>query len=350
MNSIVDYIRETPEKMHHILKMSEDLFEEIKVESFDRIVLTGSGTSYHAGVQCKKFLQSVLKVEVEALYPFMITDDYLESADVNTLVVGISQGGSSYSTYRAMEKAKEKGCKVASMAGMEQALIDEVADYVLTIHCGPEEAGAKTKGFTCTKLNIFLLGIEVALERQLIDKNTHQAYLAELQKVINGYDKVYQQSIEWVERNKEKLASTKEMRIVGTEDVFGNVLEGALKLLETLRVPVSGYEFEEFVHGIYNAVNEDSTLLFIDTGKEERMGTLISTLSEWTSHVFLISNGKETKGEGLNLALEDNLFNDMLYIVPIQLICGVVPQIKGIDPAVPKDRDFHRKLKSKKLD
>jgi len=37
------------------------------------------------------------------------------------------------------------------------------------------------------------------------------------------------------------------------------------------------------------------------------------------------------------------------YIIPVQLICAYVPQLKGIDPSTPKDKDFHRKLGSKKL-
>ncbi len=41
--------------------------------------------------------------------------------------------------------------------------------------------------------------------------------------------------------------------------MFGTVQEGALKMLETLRCPVAGYEFEEFIHGIYNAFDERST-------------------------------------------------------------------------------------------
>ncbi len=87
------------------------------------------------------------------------------------MLVGISQGGSSYSTYNAMKLGIRNGVKVASMAGVDNALIDEVADFVLTVHCGAEEAGPKTKGFNTTKLNIMLFGLHVALERnQITDK------------------------------------------------------------------------------------------------------------------------------------------------------------------------------------
>src|SRR5699024_3689076 len=110
-------------------------------------------------------------IDVEVLYPFMVTDELLMNNKKNTLLVGISQGGSSYSTYNAMKLGVKNGVKVASMEGVDNALIDEVADFVLTVYCGPEEAGAKTKGFNTTKLNIMLFGLYVALERNQITEN-----------------------------------------------------------------------------------------------------------------------------------------------------------------------------------
>lgn len=73
----------------------------------------------------------------------MITKDTFKGKNEKTLIIGISQGGSSYSTYNAMKLAKECGCITASMAGCENALIDEAADYILTVYCGEEKAGAK---------------------------------------------------------------------------------------------------------------------------------------------------------------------------------------------------------------
>ena len=58
------------------------------------------------------------------------------------------------------------------------------------------------------------------------------------------------------------ISHCKEIRVTGPAAIYGDVLESALKLLETMRCPVSGYEFEEFIHGIYNAINEDS-MVFI---------------------------------------------------------------------------------------
>ncbi|RNM41024.1 SIS domain-containing protein, partial [Salmonella enterica] len=82
-------------------------------------------------------------------WPFMLDDETLARSG-KALVVGISQGGGSLSTLAAMERARNVGHITASMAGVAPATIDRAADYILTVPCGEETAGAKTKGYHCT--------------------------------------------------------------------------------------------------------------------------------------------------------------------------------------------------------
>ncbi|MEB3364073.1 hypothetical protein SDC49_11110 [Lactobacillus sp. R2/2] len=42
------------------------------------------------------------------------------------------------------------------MAGEKDAYIDQIADEVMTVNIGEEKAGAKTKGYYSTKLNLLL--------------------------------------------------------------------------------------------------------------------------------------------------------------------------------------------------
>ncbi|MGO0861852.1 SIS domain-containing protein, partial [Clostridioides difficile] len=288
---IQDYMLETPVRMREIISNADNLFNEVKKEDIKKIIITGSGTSYHSGLQVQPYLQNLLDVDVVAKYPFMITEDTFKFDNIdnkNTLVVGISQGGSSYSAYNAMKLAEDKGCKIASMAGCKNALIDEVSDYILTVNCGEEKSGAKTKGFYCTKLNLMLLGLQIAREKGIISSEKYNEEINKILDTIDRFESVYKSSEKWIERNKEKLVNAKEIRIIGHSDIYGDTLESALKLLETMRIPVTGYEFEEFIHGVYNAINSDSTIFILDTGKEPRVTKMVEVLSGWTENVFVI--------------------------------------------------------------
>ena len=346
MNLIEQYLQETPAKMGEIIEKSEDLFSGIRGESFDRIIVTGSGTSFHAAQQTLRYMQGLLSAEVMAFYPFMITERLFGN---RTLLIGLSQGGSSISTYNAMKLARENGAITASMSGTDNALVDEAADHTFKIHCGEEKAGAKTKGYYCTKLNLMLFALYMSRSHGRVLPAEFDGHIGRVVKAKDRYMTVYRQSEEWLEKNRENLLNTKEMRVIGTADLYGDALEGALKLLETMRAPATGYEFEEFIHGIYNAVDEKSTLFIMDSGVEDRVAKLTKALSEWTQNIHVIGRNVENNGKNLRAdVVEDKDYHTFNFLIPIQLICAKIPPLLGIEPSVPKDTRFHTKLGSKR--
>lgn len=337
------YVKETPERMKKMILAADALFSEVRNIEVNRIVITGSGTSYHSGVQIRDYLSKFSGIPVDVYYPFMVNERVLK--DKKTLFIGISQGGSSYSTYRAMKLAKEQGCLTASMAGTQEAFIDEVADFILTVDCGEENAGAKTKGYHCTKLNLMLLALQLGLARGNINDAEYKNEIEKFEKGIANFYRICSLSEKWIDDNQEKFVHAEDIRIIGTGEIYGDTLEGALKLLETLRIPVTGYEFEEFIHGVYNAINEKSTIIIFDTGVEPRVSKLVEVLSQWTSNIFIIGSYETNSIQDM----EGEFIRDFEYIIPIQLICAKVPLLKGIEPDIPKDPSFHMKLNSKKM-
>ena len=154
-------IRETPIRMMEIVENHQNLFKEVVKNRYQKIIITGSGSSYHAGVAAKECMLKYMQIPVEVLYPFEI-ESYIFQNSQTTLVIGISQSGTSLSTYRAMKRAKKHGCHIASMSGRDDnaVVLNEVADYILTVKCGEEgDLQPKTKGMLCTIANLMLLGV-----------------------------------------------------------------------------------------------------------------------------------------------------------------------------------------------
>lgn len=349
MASIESYLQETPEKMLVITEKASDLFAEVKKAPIERIVVTGSGTSYHSGKQMAAQMQHFVQFKVVAMYPFEINEEtFLKDSD-KTLVVGISQGGSSYSTYNAMKLAKSCGCMTASMAGEKAVFIDEVADYVLTVYCGEETAGAKTKGFYCTKLNLLLLALSIGVAQGKVTNEQYEQEITAVKEAANHFKKVYDASEKWINMHKDVLANAEEIRVTGPASLYGDTLESALKLLETMRCPVTGYEFEEFIHGIYNAINEKSTVFILDDGNEPRSNKMKEVLSGWSDSIFLITNYESEQADLVLPTVENPQALTFNFIIPLQLICAKIPTLRGVDPSTPKDPNFHMKLGSKRM-
>lgn len=152
----------------------------------------------------------------------------------------------------------------------------------------------------------------------------------------------------WAQTNALALRDSADIRLTGPATLFGTVQEGALKMLETLRCPVSGYEFEEFIHGIYNAFNAQSALIMLDPQPDARQDRLAQILGEWTPSIYRIGPQVENNGLNLNFPfVNDEDFAVFEYIIPLQMLCAILPPQKGINPAIPKDPQFHQKMKSK---
>lgn len=106
---VEDYMNETPARLLAMLTQTrEDLWQAAKAladRGISRIILTGSGTSYHGALTARSFMQQWCGIPVDVYWPFLL-DEMALSLSGKALVIGISQGGGSLSTLAAMERAR----------------------------------------------------------------------------------------------------------------------------------------------------------------------------------------------------------------------------------------------------
>jgi len=164
------------------------------------------------------------------------------------------------------------------------------------------------------------------------------------------------EATKWYGRIKEEFLPAKRIIVVGYDGMYADVLEGALKILETVRQGVTGYDIEEFFHGIYNSITETSHIFYLASKGDykPRVEKLVNILNEWTPHHYVIASPEGLfKDSSKNLVCdftEDPLFSPWEYIIPLQVVACLAPQDLGINPDIPKDPEFHKKIGSKILD
>lgn len=206
-------------------------------------------------------MENLLQIRVRAELPTLFTTQQ-KIYTKNTLVLGISQGGNSYSTADALEKAKTHQCMTAGLSENPKSLIFQLSDVCLlgmrrrTQHC-------ETKGYTATVLILWLIGIEGALTLKRISDAEAESLIHRLKTVILNYDAVIPAATAWVDSIQDELIESRRILVLGYGHNYANVLEGSLKMLETLRFGIVGYDLEEFCHGIYNSIHEDTRLIYL---------------------------------------------------------------------------------------
>lgn len=352
----MDYIYETPDILQYILENKKEILEDsnrvLKDKKISEIYLTGSGSSYNAAVAVADFAKKLLGIRVTPVYPVMLIEDY-ELISKSAVVTGISQQGTSAAVIKALDDVRERGIVTISMTGEYDTEITRHADANIYIECGYEDAGATTKGFTATVLTLMIWIIDTAESIGRITEKEAENYKKRIDAVIKNMKNVLQISKLWCSEISEKLKDNEDMILISGNKMRSLLLEGILKFSETCRFPVRGYEAEEFMHGMYNAVTSKTNFLYIfpPNGYERnRMGKLFDYYTKQGYCLFGINSAlaDENTKYILNCTFTDDLeFSILEYILPVQMLFVMTSRARKIDLNIPSDPDFHRYMGSK---
>ena len=173
--------------------------------------------------------------------------------------------------------------------------------------------------------------------------------------MVNNMSVVLDDSQLWCERTAEKLKECRDLMILSGGSLDSMLREGVLKFSETCRFPVRGYEAEEFMHGMYNAVTEQVEFLYLfpaEGYEVQRMKRLYGYYSSQKNRQYAINmprDGMSCMGENaLSCRFRGDVdFSVLEYMLPQQLLFVLTSRARGIDLNRPKDPDFHKYMGSK---
>ncbi len=295
METMFQYICETPEQCRDNIRHSKELTKEVVdlfcAHDYKRILIMSSGSSYHAALTPKYFVEKILKVKVEVMTSFTVLH-YESVFDQDTFYIGMGQSGRSNNTNQAMKKIQDSGCKVVGITGNVDSVMKYNADAIVNWGMGIEKIGFVTKGFSTGVLFYMLFALEAGLRKQMITEAEFGSYKAELFKMCD----VMEQSIPvvnaWYERNAGELYDFTRAHVLGYGYGMGAALEGALKMQETMGKACTAFEFEEFLHGPCYEINPDKSVFILDTGgaNKDRVIKMYKEVHRITDKVYLITN------------------------------------------------------------
>jgi glucosamine 6-phosphate synthetase-like amidotransferase/phosphosugar isomerase protein len=348
-----DYILETKDTARSIIKNRAEILESA-VDCFvnsgaEQVYIIGSGTSYHAGLAVRRFMENTLKIPVHVSYPLVFKDT--ESIfNKKTVVIGGSHGGRSSSTIEGLDKARAEGLVTIASTAVHGSEIVSHGDCVIYCEIGEENTGPKTKGYFCAVVTYVLFALASALRRGLITKDEEESCVERLQKSTDNIPLIAEKADGWFRNQESELIGARRIIIIGYENNIATYMEGALKILEAVRYGVYGYELEEFKHGIYHSVWDDSFMFYIGSQGKYYPGliSLKRYFEERTAHNFLFTadRSQESQKNFVFPFNDDRDFSCLEYIVPLQVTACRLSASLGIDADISSDPDFHRKMGS----
>ncbi len=323
----------------------ESYLEGIDPNSFSRIQIVACGTSYHAGLIAKFYLENFAKVPTEVDYASEYR--YREPiVDENTLVISITQSGETADTLAAMRLAREKGAKLLTICNVIGSTATREADTVIYTYAGPEISVASTKAFTTQLTALFLFTLYLSRERRALASDEVDSYLKELLELPSKIEAFLN-----LEREKEvvkKIAlefyRAKDALYLGRHVNYPIALEGALKLKEISYIHAEGYPAGEMKHGPIALIDENIPVVVVAT-RGKVLDKIVSNVEEVKARkgrVIAVTNPSVKKiGELAEFLIEVPEVNEYLSpivnVVPLQLFAYYIADFLGYDVDQPRN-------------
>ncbi|ADD67056.1 glucosamine/fructose-6-phosphate aminotransferase, isomerizing [Denitrovibrio acetiphilus DSM 12809] len=217
------------------------------VKDLNRIVIVACGTSWHAGLIAKFYIEKFAKMPVEVdiasefRYRSLVIDE-------KTLFVAITQSGETADTLSALRVAKKMGAKIMSVCNVVGSSISRESDSVIYTHAGPEIGVASTKAFTTQVISLFMFAMFLGQERKILSRDECGRYLAEVVRLPEVIENVLSKD-DLILSLAKQFKDASDFLYLGRNVNFPVALEGALKLKEISYIHAEGYAAGEMKHG-----------------------------------------------------------------------------------------------------
>lgn len=337
-------IGEEPKVVEATLKQSRKavarITEEVQSKDYRLVYITGSGTSYHAGLACQyvmfHFGTTLTSLIPASEFPFWVPS----TIDRKALLMVISQSGESVDALKAADTALDRGMDILAVTNTKGSTLARKAQYTLITRAGKELAVTATKSFVAQLAILYLLSLELA-ERQGTGED-----LAVLRQRLLETPRLISEVLESYSDTMSRLAEDHKDKslffALGSGPNYATALETALKLKEACNIFAEGFASREFLHGPIQLINEKTPVVSIMSSDEiEDLVSLLRSVRRFNAPIISVSDDKEELSDisSETICVPKSLptiFSPILYIVPIQLFAYYSSVSRGLNPDKPE--------------
>jgi len=307
-----------------------------------RICLIACGTSWHAALVGKFYIEGHCRVpvEVDIASEFRYRNPVI---DDRTLIIAISQSGETADTLAAIREGKARGAKIIAICNVVDSSIAREADGIIYTHAGPEIGVASTKAFVTQLAALYLFTIRLGRATGAIDKGAGQKMIASLVHLPTLLEKALEVD-PLVEKIARKYMNARDFLYLGRGINYPIALEGALKLKEISYIHAEGYPAGEMKHGPIALIDELMPVVILaprSTNYEKVVSNMEEVIAREGRVIAVVSAGDEgvrKKAETvIEVPEEGDDMTPIFLSVPLQLLAYHVAVLKGTDVDQPRN-------------
>ncbi|TNU28232.1 glutamine--fructose-6-phosphate transaminase (isomerizing) [Bacillus velezensis] len=306
------------------------------VAEADRIYIVACGTSYHAGLVGKQYIEmwANVPVEVHVASEFSYNMPLLSK---KPLFIFLSQSGETADSRAVLVQVKALGHKALTITNVPGSTLSREADYTLLLHAGPEIAVASTKAYTA-QIAVLAILASVAAERNGVDIGFD--LVKELGIAANAMEALCDQKDEMEMIAREYLTVSRNAFFIGRGLDYFVCVEGALKLKEISYIQAEGFAGGELKHGTIALIEEGTPVFALATQEHVNLsirGNVKEVAARGANTCIISLKGLEDADDRFTLPEVNPALAPLVSVVPLQLIAYYAALHRGCDVDKPRN-------------
>lgn len=337
-------IHEQPAVMRRIIQEYQDEKGNLKIDSeiindvadADRIYIVAAGTSYHAGLVGKEFIEKWTGVptEVHVASEFVYNMPLLSE---KPLFIYISQSGETADSRAVLVETNKLGHKSLTITNVAGSTLSREADHTLLLHAGPEIAVASTKAYTA---QIAVLSILSQIVAKNHGRETDVDLLRELAKVTTAIETIVDDAPKMEQIATDFLKTTRNAFFIGRTIDYNVSLEGALKLKEISYIQAEGFAGGELKHGTIALIEDGTPVIGLATQENVNLsirGNMKEVVARGAYPCMISMEGLNKEGDTYVIPQVHELLTPLVSVVTMQLISYYAALQRDLDVDKPRN-------------
>ena len=337
-------IHEQPAVMRRIIQEYQDEKGNLKIDleiindvaDADRIYIVAAGTSYHAGLVGKEFIEKWAGVptEVHVASEFVYNTPLLSE---KPLFIYISQSGETADSRAVLVETNKLGHKSLTITNVAGSTLSREADHTLLLHAGPEIAVASTKAYTA---QIAVLSIFSQIVAKNHGRETDVDLLRELAKVTTAIETIVDDAPKMEQIATDFLKTTRNAFFIGRTIDYNVSLEGALKLKEISYIQAEGFAGGELKHGTIALIEDGTPVIGLTTQENVNLsirGNMKEVVARGAYPCMISMEGLNKEGDTYVIPQVHELLTPLVSVVTMQLISYYAALQRDLDVDKPRN-------------
>lgn len=318
-------------------KEAEQVFRQVR-----QIHIVACGTSYHAGMVAKYWLEDLARIpcHVEIASEFRYRNPVVLPG---TLFVALSQSGETVDTLAALRMAKEIGyVSTLAICNVPESAIVRESTLVFLTRAGVEIGVASTKAFTTQLVALLLLTLVLGQTREL--PQSLEYHIVNLLRQLPQQVEFVLRLDKEIQLLAETLIDKRHALFLGRGAHYPVALEGALKLKEISYIHAEAYPAGELKHGPLALVDEHMPVIAVAPNDRllDKLKSNLEVVRARGGRLIVFADQQAQLDIHENIVVIpmpkiNHIITPILYTIPLQLLAYYVAVLKGTDVDQPRN-------------